>query len=81
MNAVSGQGYTPLLLAVSLNLEDITLALASLILQYCLVNLDGPKVLGDHATCTFCVGHYDISDDIIKWILKIPKIIPQQLLS
>ena len=29
VNAVSGQGYTPLLLAVSLNLEDITLALAS----------------------------------------------------
>ena len=27
VNAVSGQGYTPLLLAVSLNLEDITMAL------------------------------------------------------
>ena len=29
VNSVSGQGYTPLLLAVSLNLEDITFALAS----------------------------------------------------
>ena len=30
VNAVSGQGYTPLLLAVSLNLEDITMALVSM---------------------------------------------------